>query len=43
MDIKNFWLAMIFFLASMPVMSEVNQPEETDTEQTGKINNEGRH
>ncbi len=43
MDIKNFWLAMIFFLASMPVMSEVNQPEETDTEQTGKINNEGGH
>ncbi|MEQ8612639.1 MAG: efflux RND transporter periplasmic adaptor subunit [Gammaproteobacteria bacterium] len=43
MDIKNFWLAMIFFLASMPVMSEVNQPEETDTEQTGKINNEGSH
>jgi membrane fusion protein, heavy metal efflux system len=35
MDIKKFWLAMIFFLASLPAVSEV-----THTEQTGKLNHE---
>jgi membrane fusion protein, heavy metal efflux system len=40
MDIKKFWLAMIFCLASMPAVSEVNQTEETHTEQTGELNHE---
>ncbi len=40
MEIKNFWLTVIFLLASLPAVSEVRQAEETHTEQTGNLAND---